>query len=174
MSDIGYQMSGNQKSEGGYHSLEVCQAAHALGVRIHAMTLKLPKFEIYEEGSQIRRSGKSIASLIVEGYAQRKDKAQFLLYLYKALGSADETQEHLRHLIETGSLQDKAEGEALRTAAGDVSRKLVHFIKGIEREHDARPLLKVAAELDGETEDLDLTSESPTSDILTSDIRKKD
>jgi four helix bundle protein len=32
--------------------------AHDLGVKIHKMTLELPKFEIFKEGSQIRRSSK--------------------------------------------------------------------------------------------------------------------
>jgi four helix bundle protein len=36
------------------------------------MTLTLPKFEIYEEGSQIRRSSKSVTSMIVEGYGRRR------------------------------------------------------------------------------------------------------
>lgn len=152
-------MSGNQPPEGGYHKNDVYRLAHALGVRIHDMTLKLPKFEMYEEGSQIRRSAKRVSASIVEGYAQRRHKAQFLAYLYRALGSADETQEHLRYLIETSSIKDAAEGQALLASAGEVSRGLVRFIKSVEREHDARPLLKVSSEFDEEFGDLDLTSE---------------
>lgn len=36
---------------GGYHKLEIYNLAHLLGVKIHGMTLSLPKFEMYEEGS---------------------------------------------------------------------------------------------------------------------------
>ena len=51
-----------------YKNLEVWQLARELSIRIHRMTLQdLPKFEMYEEGSQIRRFVKSIRSNIVEG-----------------------------------------------------------------------------------------------------------
>jgi four helix bundle protein len=42
------------------------------------MTLTLLKFEIYEEGSQIRRSSKSVKSTIVEGYGRRNYKSDTL------------------------------------------------------------------------------------------------
>ncbi len=46
-----------------YRDYEIWQMAHELTVRVHKMTLeKLPKFEMYEEASQIRRSSKSISS----------------------------------------------------------------------------------------------------------------
>lgn len=50
-----------------YKDLEVWKIARELSIKIHKMTLTLPKFEMYEEGSQIRRSSKSIRSTIVEG-----------------------------------------------------------------------------------------------------------
>lgn len=43
-----------------YQELEICRMAHELVIEIHGMTLRdLPRFEFYEEGSQIRRSIKS-------------------------------------------------------------------------------------------------------------------
>ncbi len=55
-----------------YKKLEVWQLAKDVAVEIHKMTLTdLPKFEMYEEGSQIRRSAKSVRSNIVEGYGRR-------------------------------------------------------------------------------------------------------
>jgi len=46
-----------------YRKLEIWRRARELVIDIHKMTLKeLPKFEIYEEGSQIRRSIKSTRS----------------------------------------------------------------------------------------------------------------
>jgi hypothetical protein len=42
-----------------YRNLEIWKLAEELVVGIHEMTLtKLPKFEMYEEGSQIRKSSK--------------------------------------------------------------------------------------------------------------------
>lgn len=44
-----------------YKNLEVWQMAREVVIDIHQMTLRnLPKFEMYEEGNQIRRSSKSV------------------------------------------------------------------------------------------------------------------
>ena len=54
-----------------YKKLEIWQLARKLVIDIHKMTLyKLPKFDMYEEGSQIRKSSKSVKSTIVEGYGR--------------------------------------------------------------------------------------------------------
>ena len=55
-----------------YRELDVYKESKQLAIEIHKMALTLPKFELYEEGSQIRRSSKAITSAIVEGYG-RKD-----------------------------------------------------------------------------------------------------
>ncbi len=49
-------------THGGYHNLEVYTLSHALAVRIHKASLSLPKFELYEEGAQIRRSSKRVSA----------------------------------------------------------------------------------------------------------------
>ena len=50
-----------------YRDLEIYKEGKRLAVLIHKLTLTLPKFELYEEGSQIRRSSKAVTTLIVEG-----------------------------------------------------------------------------------------------------------
>ena len=46
-----------------YKKLQVWILSNELVIEIHNMTLnKLPKFEMYEEGNQIRRSIKSVKS----------------------------------------------------------------------------------------------------------------
>ena len=47
----------------GFKKLEVYKLAHQLAVEVHAITLKLPKREMFEEASQIRRSSKSVCKL---------------------------------------------------------------------------------------------------------------
>ena len=74
---------------------------------------KLPKFEMCEEGSQIRRSIKSVKSSIVEGYGRRAYKQEFLKFLTYASASNDETVDHLETLYETGSLTERELFEAL-------------------------------------------------------------
>ena len=54
----------NSKNNQGYKKLKIYQLAHDLAVRVHRMSMTLPKFETFEEGSQIRRSSKSVSSNI--------------------------------------------------------------------------------------------------------------
>lgn len=59
------------------------------------MTLKLPKYELYEAGSQLRRSSKSIVNNIIEGYGRRKYKADFIKFLIYAQASLLESTSQL-------------------------------------------------------------------------------
>src|SRR4030042_6281122 len=98
-----------------YKSLEVWQLSKELVIDIHKMSLTLPKFEMYEEGSQISRSSKSVKSNIVEGYGRRYYKQEFIRYIIYALASNDETIDHLETLFETESLIDKDSYENLHS-----------------------------------------------------------
>ena len=83
-----------------YRNLEVWKLARAMSVDIHKMSLtQLPKFEMYEEGSQIRRASKSIRSNIVEGYGRRRYKQEFIKFLVYAHSSCDETLDHLDTIL---------------------------------------------------------------------------
>ena len=80
--------------------------AKQMAVELHRVTLEeLPKFEMYEQASQIRRSSKSIVANFVEGYGRRQYRADYVKFLTYALASCDETKAHLELLHETGSLQ---------------------------------------------------------------------
>ena len=59
-----------------YRDLEIYKLSYDLAIKIHKMSLKLPKYEMYEEGSQIRKSSKGITSCIVEGYGRKRYKAE--------------------------------------------------------------------------------------------------
>jgi len=62
--------------------------------------MKLPKFEHYEEGGQVRMSSKSVSAQIVEGHALRRYGIEYLRYLSRSYGSAEETMEHLEYIGE--------------------------------------------------------------------------
>ena len=116
--------------------LEIWQLAKQCSIEIHTMTLaKLPKFELYEEGSQIRRSSKSVRSNIVEGYGRREYKQDFVLRLTYALASNDETIEHLDTLRETGSLTDELLYVKLREMLIHLGKKLNLFIQAVREGH---------------------------------------
>ncbi len=48
----------------GYEDLEIYQLAFDYAIAIHYTSLKLPQFELHEQGSLIRRSSKSIKDQI--------------------------------------------------------------------------------------------------------------
>ena len=102
------------------------------------MSLRLlPKFEMFEEGSQIRRSAKSVRSLIVEGYGRRRYKAEYVKYLTCAHAECDETIDHLETLHETKSLTaDDTYGE-LHDLLTTLSRKLNLFTQSVIRAHES-------------------------------------
>jgi four helix bundle protein len=119
-----------------YRDLEVWQLARESVIAIHEMTLtKLPKFEAFEEGSQIRRSIKSVKSCIVEGYGRRRYKQEFVRFLTYSLASCDETTDHLDTLICTGSLKDKSSMDELTNKLDTLGRKLNLFLQSVERGH---------------------------------------
>lgn len=116
-----------------YRKLEIWQLARSLTIDIHQMTLQLPKYEMYEEASQIRRSMKSVRSNIVEGYGRRRYKGDYIRFIIYALSSNDETVDHLEMLYETGSLKDKALYEDLRKRIQRLGIKINNFLQVLEK-----------------------------------------
>jgi four helix bundle protein len=78
-----------------YRDLDIYKLAFELAVRIHRESLNLPKFELYEQGSQIRRSSKSVKDQIVEGFGRRRYKADYIKFLVYSHSSADEALSQL-------------------------------------------------------------------------------
>lgn len=118
-----------------YKDLEVWKIARELSTEIHKMTLALPKFEMYEEGSQIRRSSKSIRSNIVEGYGRRRYKNEFIKFIVYAIASTDETIDHLETIFETESLKDKELFKHLLEKSNLLGKKLIKFLASVEKQH---------------------------------------
>jgi four helix bundle protein len=119
-----------------YRKLEIWQLARELVVDINKMTLnELPKFEMFEEGSQIRRSVKSVKSAIVEGYGRRRYKQEFIRFLYDAIASNDETIDHLETLFETESLKDEEFYHTIHGRLEILGKKLNMFIQSVNRGH---------------------------------------
>ena len=83
----------------GYKDLEIYRIAFELSIKVHHASMKLPKFELYEQGSQIRRSSKSIKDTISEGYGRRRYKAEYIKYLVYSQASCDETLNHLETIV---------------------------------------------------------------------------
>ncbi|GBE37138.1 hypothetical protein BMS3Bbin07_01297 [bacterium BMS3Bbin07] len=116
-----------------YKDLEIYRISYALAIKIHKLSLKLPKYELYEEGSQIRRSSKGITSCIVEGYGRKRYKADFVKFLIYAQASCDETILHL-NFIKNAHEIDKKEMQSLLDAYDELGSKINRFIRYVENE----------------------------------------
>ena len=97
------------------------------------MSLKLPNYELYEEGSQIRKSSKGITSCIVEGYGRRRYKPDFIKFLVYAHASCDETILHLNFIKDTHEVSER-EIDSLLNAYDELGSKINRFIQYVERE----------------------------------------
>lgn len=118
-----------------YKKLQIWQLAKELTTEVHAMSLRLPKFEQFEEAQQIRRSIKSVRSNIVEGYGRRYYKQEFIRFIIYSLSSNDETIDHLEVLFETKSLDDEKLYNGLHEKLEVLGKKLNNFLQSLERLH---------------------------------------
>ena len=126
-----------------YKDLDIYQLTKTLAIEIHIMTLNdLPKLEMYEEGSQIRRSSKSIGANTVEGFGRKKYKGEYVKFLTYSLASCDGTRYHLEILYETNSL-NKDRFEYFMERYEELGRKIYNFrnsvIKGKPRTWNLGP-----------------------------------
>jgi four helix bundle protein len=119
-----------------YRDLDIWKLAQQIAIAVHRATLhELPKFEMFEEGSQIRRSSKSISANIVEGFGRRRYKQEFIRFLVFAHASCDETIELLETLFESGSLTNETVYHKLSAQLDPLGRKLKVFIETVEHSH---------------------------------------
>jgi four helix bundle protein len=104
-----------------------------LAVKIHRFTLKLTKYEQYEEGAQLRKSSKGITSCIVEGYGRRKYEADFIRFLIYSHASCDETIVHLNFLNDTHNRFNE-EINFFLEKYDKLGRKINKYIQYVEKE----------------------------------------
>ena len=85
-------MKGNKIES--FEDLEVYQKLCQLHLDINETSLKFPKFELYELGSQVRRSSNSAPANIAEGWNNRHINI-YLEGINRAMGEVQETLHHL-------------------------------------------------------------------------------
>lgn len=114
-----------------YRDLEIYQESLSAFYQIHSLSLLLPKFEMYELGSQLRRSADSVTTNIAEGYGRRRYKPEFIRFLTFSHASSLETLSHLEKIMtlypsrfnETILLKEKYE---------KISKRIYQFIVYVE------------------------------------------
>ncbi len=77
--------------ESGFEKLLVYKKAFALAMKIFELTKKFPKEECYSLTDQIRRSSRSVASNIAEGYRKRIYPKHFISKMTDADSECSET-----------------------------------------------------------------------------------
>jgi four helix bundle protein len=120
-----------------YKDLEIYKLSYDLAIKVHKMSLKLPQYETYEEGSQVRKSSKGITSCIVEGYGRRKYKPEFSKFLIYAHASCDETILHLNFIKDTHDFIGK-EVDSFIGSYDELGGKISRFINFVEKEWNVR------------------------------------
>jgi four helix bundle protein len=118
-----------------YKDLDIYTESKRLAIEVHRVSLDFPKFELYEEGSQLRRSSKSITSNIVEGFGRRRYKNDFVRYLVFSLSECDETILHLTFAFETGSFKNEGKFSALSEGYIKLSKKINKFLQWVEKSY---------------------------------------
>lgn len=82
-----------------YRNLDIYKIAFDLFIKTHKASFLLPKYELYELGSQLRRSTDSVITNIVEGYGRSVYKNEYYRFLVFSHASNDETINHLEKII---------------------------------------------------------------------------
>ena len=115
-----------------YRDLDIYKISLELFYIVHPSSLKLPKYEMYELGSQLRRSSDSVVTNIVEGYGRKKYKAEFVRFLFFSWSSCLETVNHLEKInhLYNGVIENN---EELILKYNELSSKIFNFIKYVEQ-----------------------------------------
>ena len=117
-----------------FRDLEIYQLAFELAVEIDQMSKDLPRHEMYEVGSQIRRSTKSIPANIAEGFGRRRYKQDYIRFIIYGLASCDETRVHLDMLHHTECMSDTTH-QHFSNAYDILGKKLNRFLQSIIQYH---------------------------------------
>ncbi|MBU1017662.1 four helix bundle protein [Patescibacteria group bacterium] len=80
------------------NELRIYQLALELAKETSNLIKQIPHYWDIEECRQILRSSSSCSSNIAEGFSQRSYVKKFINYLNIAMGSSDESQDHLTKL----------------------------------------------------------------------------
>ncbi|MGB7212408.1 MAG: four helix bundle protein [Gemmatimonadales bacterium] len=90
---------------GDYRQLTVWQVAHEMVLEIYSVTRSFPDAERWRLTDQLCRSAASVPANIAEG-AGRNSDAELARFIRIALGSANETEYHLRLATDLGYLPE--------------------------------------------------------------------
>ena len=116
-----------------YQDLEIFKRGKRLYFDTYLVSKNLPKYELYELGSQIRRSADSVVTNIVEGYGRKRYKTEFIRFLTFSHASSIEIIFHLEKIEILYPEQYKL-SRRLRLEYRELSKMIHGFIEYVEKE----------------------------------------
>jgi four helix bundle protein len=114
-----------------FTDLRVYKISADLAVALHKALERIPKWKAPEIG-QVLRSSSSISANIAEGHGRNQYPTDHIRFLSMALGSSDETQNHLYLLFKKGFFAE----EQYVYLAGEyknLSVRILNFINAIKK-----------------------------------------
>jgi four helix bundle protein len=117
---------------GGHRDLKVYQLAYRLAMEIFNETKKFPQDEKYSLTDQIRRSSRSVAANIAEGFRKRQYPSMFVSKMADSDAEATETQVWLDFALDCGYLSPERHKQ-LTEGYHEVGRMLASMIAHPER-----------------------------------------
>ena len=119
--------------------LVIYQIALKLTKEVNELIKQIPNYWNIEECKQILRSSSSCPSNIKEGFAQRFYVKQFIKYLYIAMGSSDESQDHLEKLSNNGHMEVKIANYYIGRYK-NLSVRIVNLVSYLRKRHNIKTL----------------------------------
>lgn len=117
---------------GGFRDLKVYQVAYRLAMEVFKRSRTFPEEERYSLTSQIRRSSRSVAANIAEGYRKRQYPNMFLSKMADCDAEATETQVWLDFARDCGYLSPEHHKE-LKARYEEIGRMLSGMIASPEK-----------------------------------------
>ena len=116
----------------GHRDLKVYQLAYKLAMDIFHLSKAFPREEIYSLTDQIRRSSRSVAANIAEGFRKRRYPNMLVSKLTDCDGEATETQVWLDFALDCGYLSKERRDELTKNYE-EVGRMLGSMIAHPEK-----------------------------------------
>ncbi len=86
--------------------LRVYKKLFKLTLEVHDLTMTFPRFELYELGSQLRRSSNSAPANLAEGFGNKHTNI-YLESISRSQGEIREAKHHLRIAYKKGYMNDE-------------------------------------------------------------------
>jgi len=116
----------------GHRDLKVFQLAYELAMEIFHLSKTFPREEVYSLTDQIRRSSRSVAANLAEGFRKRRYPNMFVNKMTDCDGEATETQVWLDFALDCGYLS-KENHDRLISGYEEVGRMLAGMIANSKR-----------------------------------------